>query len=165
MITRGQLKQFDDLTGEDFERHPVWISCRSVDYGEPWYEETDEETFRPWNGNLPADGSKGLLLVRAILELSDGTWYPGFVTPAESEGDLATQQPQIFAGNRRFGFWGGIVGIPVADREALYGALARKQDAIFPIRFTADANLATGVLTGTVAGFYRQDVRGIQVEH
>ena len=39
------LKQFGELVPADFERHPVWIGCHVADYEEPWYEETDEETF------------------------------------------------------------------------------------------------------------------------
>ena len=107
-MTTPELKQFGDLTPEDFERHPVWIGCHTADYDEPWYENTDEQTFRPWTGVLPADMSKGMLLVKARLELRDGSRHTGSVTPAPKEGELATQQPQIFAGNVRFGFWGGI---------------------------------------------------------
>ena len=81
----------------------MWVGCHTLDYDEPWYENTDEETFRPWTGKLPADASAGMLLVKATLELHDGSRHPGFVTPALKEGDLGTQQPQIFAGNRRLG--------------------------------------------------------------
>jgi hypothetical protein len=45
-----ELKQFGDLTVDDFARCPAWISCHVQDYDEPWYDETDEETFRPWTG-------------------------------------------------------------------------------------------------------------------
>jgi hypothetical protein len=81
-MTKPELKQFGDLTAADFERHPVWIGCHTADYEEPWYEQTDEETFRPRTGDLPADPSEGMLLVRATIQLRDGTTLPGFVTPA-----------------------------------------------------------------------------------
>jgi hypothetical protein len=112
-----ELKQFADLVSADFDRHPVWIGCHTTDHDEPWYDDTDEETFRPWTGPLPIDPSEGMLLVRATIELSDGTQFPGFVTPALDEGDLGTQ-PQMFVGGRRFGFWGGIVGVPLRERRA-----------------------------------------------
>lgn len=49
-MEKPELKQFGDLTHEDFDRHPVWIGCHVADYDELWYEDTDEETFRPWTG-------------------------------------------------------------------------------------------------------------------
>jgi hypothetical protein len=163
-MTTPELKQFGDLTPQDFERHPVWIGCHTADYDEPWYENTDEQTFRPWTGELPADASKGMLLVKATLELRDGSRHAGFVTPASNEGDLATQQPQIFAANQRFNFWGGIFGIPEDGRKALYAALGKSRDEVFPLRFSADPSLATRVTTGQVDGFYRIARRGAQVE-
>jgi hypothetical protein len=159
-----ELKQFGDLTSEDFGRHPVWIGCHTTDYGKPWYENTDEETFRPWTGKLPADASEGMLLVKATLELHDGSRYTGFVTPAHTDGDLGTQQPQIFAGGQRFGFWGGMFGFPEAARQALYAALGKQADQVFPIRFSVDPGLATGATTGQVEGFYRYTPRGAQIE-
>jgi peptidoglycan/xylan/chitin deacetylase (PgdA/CDA1 family) len=163
-MTTPNLKQFADLTAEDFERHPVWIGCHTVDYDEPWYEDTDEQTFRPWTGKLPASASEGMLLVRATLELRDGTRYNGFVTPAAKERDLATQQPQVFVGARRFGFWGGIFGVPEKERKALYAALGKNPDQVFPMRFSVDPSLATGVATGQVEGFYRFMPKSTQVE-
>ena len=67
-MAKPELKQFGDLTRKDFERCPVWIGCHTADYDEPWYDDTDEETFRPWTGALPADASQGMLLVRATFE-------------------------------------------------------------------------------------------------
>jgi len=154
-MAKPELKQFGALTREDFERHPVWVGCHTVDYDEPWYDDTDEETFRPWDGDLPAEASEGMLLVRASIELRDGTRHPGFVTPAPDAGELGTQQPQIFASGKRFGFWGGIVGVPVEQRQALYAALGRTADAVFPLRFAADPGLVIGQASGEVAGFYR----------
>jgi hypothetical protein len=65
---KPELKQFGDLTPADFERHPVWIACHTEDFAEPWFNETDEETFRPWTGPLPVGPSDGMLLVRATFE-------------------------------------------------------------------------------------------------
>ncbi|HEY7363183.1 MAG TPA: hypothetical protein VIE37_03670 [Methylomirabilota bacterium] len=159
-----ELKQFGDLGPSDFERHAVWIGCHTADYDEPWYDETDEETFRPWSGPLPVDPSQGMLLVRATLQLADGTAVPGFVTPAFDANDLGTQQPQIFVGGRRFAFWGGVVGVPPRERHALYAALGKPPEAVFPLRFAAEPGLATGVATGDVAGFYRLDGEDVDVE-
>jgi hypothetical protein len=163
-MAKPELKQFGDLLPADFDRHAVWINCHSSDYEEPWYEETDEETFRPWNGLLPVSPADGMLLVRAVLVLADGTRFPGFVTPASREEDLGTQQPQIFIGQRQFGFWGGVLGVPEAERKALYAALGRSRDAVFPLRFNADPKLASGIVEGRIDGFYRQVKSDVRVE-
>ncbi len=158
------LKQFGDLTREDFERHPVWVGCQTVDYDEPWYDDTDEETFRPWNGVLPADAAEGMLLVGAVLELRDGTKCAGFVTPSVGEPDLGVQQPQIFAGGRRFAFWGGVAGTPESERHELYAALGKTPEQVFPVRFRADSGLTTGVADGEIPGCCRYRQKEIQVE-
>ena len=176
-MARPELKQFGELEIEDLRRYPVWIGCHTADYGKPWYEDTDEETFRPYIGTLPASPAEGMLLVRAVFELKDGTRYPGFVTPAAEGWDkghdgraisehnhiLGTQQPQIFVGDRAFGFWGGMVGIPSQAQQELYKALGKGPDAIFPLRFCAEAGLTTGLGDGTIEGFYRRDHDGIHV--
>jgi len=156
-MKKPELKQFGDLVPSDFDRHPVWIGCHTADTEEPWYDETDEETFRPWSGPLPARPSDGMFLVTATINLADGTALPGFVTPAFDEGDLGTQQPQVFVRGRRFGFWGGTSGVPLAKRQAFYEVLGKPLAAIFPLRFGVAPGLAAGAVTGQVAGFYRLD--------
>ncbi|SPE33518.1 conserved hypothetical protein [Acidobacteriia bacterium SbA2] len=163
-MARPELKQFADLIPTDFERHPVWIGCHTADYDEPWYDDTDEQTFRPRTGKLPANPSEGMLLVTASLELHDGTRYNGFVTPAQNPGDLATQQPQIFVGGRRFQFWGGIFGVREEERKAFYAALGKNADDVFPLRFSVDPSLATGATSGQIEGFYRFSRRSVRVD-
>jgi len=75
--------------------------------------------------------SDGMFLVRATLELQDGSRHPGFVTPAFKEGDLGVQQPQIFVGKRRFGFWGGMFGVAEEERQALYTRLGEARTRFF----------------------------------
>jgi len=65
--------------------------------------------------------------------------------------------------DRRFGFWGGMVGIPERAQQELYAALEKEPDAIFPLRFVADPGLATGIVEGQVDGFYRKSSDGIHV--
>ena len=81
MARKPNLKQFGDLTPADFVEHPVWASVHTLDYDEPWYDETDEETFRPWIGELPVSPEDGMFLVRAKLTLADGRVLDGFITP------------------------------------------------------------------------------------
>jgi hypothetical protein len=155
-----ELKQFGELDAEDFQRHPVWIGCHTADYGKPWYDDTDEETFRPYAEKLPADPSEGMLLVRAAISLNDGSTYPGFMTPGSG---LGAQQLQIFVDDRVFGFWGGMVGIAERAQQELYATLGKDPEAIFPLRFVADPGLTTGIVEGQVDGFYRKSRDGIHV--
>ena len=50
MASKPVLKQFGDLTPGDFAKHSVWASVHTLDYDESWYDDTDEEIFRPWIG-------------------------------------------------------------------------------------------------------------------
>jgi hypothetical protein len=158
-----ELKQYADLTVEDFDRHPVWIGCHIADYDEPWYEETDEETFRAWIGALPVDPSEPMLLVRATIELHDGSRYPGFVTPSLDDSDIGSQQPQIFVAGQRFGFWGGMFGADATERQVFYSAIGKRAGDVFPVRFFFDPSLSKGV-AGTLEGFYRSLPEGFRIE-
>jgi hypothetical protein len=159
-----ELKQFGELSPADFDRHPVWVSCHGADDGQPWYDETDEETFRPFTGALPVSQADGMFLVRALFELRDGTGLKGFITPAFHEADLGVLQPHVFVGERRFRFWGGMFGVPAEERQAFYSALGKDADAVFPLRFDGEPGLATGAAAGGIKGFYRGS-REIQVEY
>ena len=158
------LKQFDELTVEDFVQHPVWVSCHVIDYDEPWHEGTDEETFRPWDKALPFDPAETIALVRASFQLANGSRLDGFLTPA-TEPDLGTIQPTVFAGGRSFGFWGGMFGVPESERSAFYAAVGQAPAAIFPISFQAALGLADGHASGVLDGFYRMEDEDVVVEH
>jgi hypothetical protein len=163
-MNRPLLKQFADLTEADFERHPVWIQCHVMDYEEPWHDDTDEETFRPRSGALPAEPGEGTLLVRASGTLPDGSRLPGFLTPAFEAGDLGTMQPHLFAATTLFAFWGGAFGIAPERRAAFYEAVRRGPADAFPLRFAAEAGLSRGVTTVEVLGFYRLSGRQVEVD-
>lgn len=161
MTARPELVQFDDLTPGHFHRHPVWIQCHVPDYDEPWYGDTDEETFRPFLESLPAGPSSGMLLVHAALTLADGTPLEGFVTPAFPEdvagpdSGLGTMQPQLFLpSGRRESFWDGGFPRSAEARQALYAELGRTVDAVFPIEFRTSPDLTHEVAAGIVNGFY-----------
>ena len=50
MPDRPKLKQFGHLTPDDLASHPVWVSCHSVDYDEPWYDDTENLSHFPKTG-------------------------------------------------------------------------------------------------------------------
>jgi hypothetical protein len=156
---RPLLRQFGDLRPQDFDQHPVWVHCHVIDYDEPWYDDTDEETFRPWDKGSPADPAKTMFLVKATLTLTDGTVMSGFVTPQnprDSGGnpDLGLIQPQVFLPNgERVGFWFGILTPPQDEISSFYSVLSKSQQDVFPIAFKANEGLAKGITTGSIPGF------------
>lgn len=158
------LKQFGALVPADFETHPVWVHCHVIDYDEPWYEETDEETFRPWLNDTPVDPAETMFLVRASLRLADGTTLSGFITPQdprvnEGKPDLGLIQPQLFLpSGKRFSFWFGIMTPPKELMTELYASLGKAEAQIFPLAFSADESLAAGIVSGSVPGFCSSDM-------
>ena len=156
MTRKPILKQFADLTPADFVRHPVSVSVHSLDYDEPWYDDADEETFRPWTGQLPVSPAEGMLLVRATLTLADGRTLPGFVTPQPDAEppDLGLMQPQAFLPSGiRCDFWDGMFKRDPKERAVFYEELGHTPASIFPIAYAADSGLATGHRNGTIPGF------------
>ena len=184
-----ELRQVTSLCQNDFEQYPVWIGVHTNDCEKPWYETTDENTYRPWTEALPLPANVDFLLVSALFQLHDKTVFKGFVTPtSESWGlpirpglpalserfggsaavVLGFQLPRIFVsasstGQQWIAFWGGIAGIPLKMRRRLYELLERGPDAIFPIRFKACPGLSLGMAAGQLDGFYKA-MRGNGVE-
>jgi hypothetical protein len=152
------LKQYSDLRPADFEEHPVWVSVHTMDYDEPWYDETDEETFRPWTGALPVDPAGGMFLVAAKFALADESDYPGFLTPAvgePSDHQIGDIQPQLFTPRGdRIAFWFGMSPLDQEVLDDVYGALGVPREAVFPISFAAQSGLALGTASGILRGFY-----------
>jgi hypothetical protein len=154
---RPKLVQFGALTPEHFTKWPVWMSVHIADYDEPWYDDTDEETFRPFDGKLPANPNKWTLLVRAEMTLADGSVFPGFVTPPGAPGrrrDTATIQPHLFGPDGKpHGFWTGVIRSTSAYRSRFYALLGRRPHAVFPIRFHASPELVREGVKGRIEGF------------
>ena len=124
------------------------VTARAIDTN----DDTDEETFRPYTGHVPADSTQ-LLLVAATATLNDGTMFPAFVTPAHTAGDFGTLQPHMFVGGESYGFWGGVVGIPDKRRREFLDACGKDERDVFPVRFSAEPELSTGVTDTEVAGW------------
>jgi len=156
MRQKPLLKQGWDLTPNDFLMYPVWIQCHCVDYDEPWYEETDETTFRPWTGPLPVGPEEGMLLVHASLTLADGTKMSGFLTP-QFEGEplhLGAVQPSLFGpSGELLHFWDGMFKRPSQKRDWCYDVLGKTAKQVFPLTFAAESGLARGQTEGMIAGF------------
>jgi hypothetical protein len=96
MPDRPNLKQFGQLVPDDLLTDLVWVSCHSVDYDEPWYDDTDEETFRPWLSDIPVAADE-MYLVACEFTMADGSRHQGFATPSFEPDDMGLIQPQIFS--------------------------------------------------------------------
>jgi len=94
-----EMKQEYDLKFDDFVRHSVWIGVHNFDSGEPWYELSDEQTFRPWTGALPFDEPRGFVLVTATFELADGSRYPGYFRAVREDWDVPLPPRRMSDGN------------------------------------------------------------------
>jgi hypothetical protein len=154
---RPQLVQFPGLRPSHFASHPVWVQCHGLDDGEKWYDDTDEETFRPWTGPLPVDPAATLFLVQATLTFHDGTREPGFVTPqaAGEPEDMGRMQPSLWLPNGKLeGFWSGTIGRPPTERRKFYAAFGKKADQVFPASCATRPGLTRGRSSISIAGFY-----------
>ena len=168
---KPELKQFGTLIQADFDRIPIWVGVHTFDYDEDWYDETDEETFRPWVGELPVDPSLGMFLVRSQIVLADGTRFVGFITPVKGIGEVADSelgnvQPHLFGSQGSLiSFWGGMFGVSEDAKKSTYDAFERNSKQVFPVRFAADASLTVGRQSGEIRGFGRiMDFKTGQIE-
>lgn len=148
------MKQYADLRPDDFDRHPVWIACHTADYNEEWYDETDEETFRPYTGSLPVT-AKEMYLVRCTFKLSDHSTMVGFATPADAKNAWDLIQPQIFLpGGQWVGVWFGMFPPQNAVKQ-FCESFGKEKESIFPIHFAADEGLTSAVCSGEISGLMK----------
>jgi hypothetical protein len=166
-MNKPLLKQFRSLELADFEKYPVWVNCHVIDYDEPWYDETDEESFRPWAGNTPVDPNSAMFLVKSTFVLADGTVLDGFITPASDTNSdtakvLGVIQPCIFTPSGKvIQFWFGSTPFSDEDLKNIYCSLERASKVLFPIKFEAAPGLAKGIISGAIHGFYYIEKNGV----
>ncbi len=164
---RPILKQFSELKQLDFTKHPVWVHCHIIDYNKPWYNDTNEETFRPWSGKFPVKPSYTTFLVRSAFTLNDGTVYQGFVTPVEEFKDdiqmhLGTIQPHILHPSMGVvPFWYGFRKPRSEEIKNCYKLLQKTAGEVFPMHFKIGPNLSTGISGGKLFGFYHLEKNGV----
>lgn len=156
------LKQHNELRNSDFDAFPVWVGCHCLDYDEDWYDDTDEETFRPWNNKVPSDEEQWMFLVKTDFILADGTTFRGFMSPPEHgiQFDISNQHPIIITENGELiAFWYG--SLPESyfkkDTALTYSLLNKKHEEIFPIKCTILKEMVEGQNTGLILGFERYE--------
>jgi hypothetical protein len=139
MPDRPNLKQFGQLMPDDVVTHPVRVACHSVDYDEPWYDDTDEETFRPWLSEIPVSADE-MYLVACEFTMADGSCHQGFATPSFEPDDMRLFQPQIFSpSGKRYAFWLGM--FPRQEKiTGLYTHFAKGPSSVFGLHKTSLTN-------------------------
>lgn len=157
-MTRPLLKQYGDLSPEDFTRSPVWVCVYPHDSDASWYdfEWINEETMRPYTGPLPVAPAMAYL-VSARFTFADGEMHPGFVSPhPDAERiDFGFAQPTVFApSGKQIGFWRGMRRIDQSELAGFYDAFNKVLQQTFPIDFQALDGLASGITSGRIEGFY-----------
>lgn len=161
VMERPFLKQLGSVTMADLEQFPVWVLCHTIDYSEEWYDDTDEETIRPWIGNIPIDVESTIFFIRTHFVLADGSEIEGFVSHAATPqkkivaSDIASTQPVLLHhSGRQIRFWYGVTKITREDMNCIYTLLGKDKKAVFPIRYRVDGNMATVEQKGEIDGFY-----------
>ena len=154
-----ELKSCFVMKRDDFDRHPVWVCSFHVDRYEQWWTEMDSEPdfdmFRPWLGPTPVDGSTGLYIVRGSALFNDGS---------EHAAVIGGTMPGLIWGPNIFSFWTGPQRISPEEKEAFYRAVDRTSEEVFPVIFSADTSLATGIEDCRAEGFTWIDYNQLRVQ-
>jgi len=82
-----RFRLYDELDAVAFQDHPIWLYVHLNDFGNPVYEECDEEAMRPWPDSYPAP-------VDAICEVA-----AHFIT---ADGRVATGCISLTKGGKPF---------------------------------------------------------------
>lgn len=164
-MPKPKLKQDYQFRAKDFLDAKLWVNVHGLDEDEPWYESTDETTFRQWYGETPVDPKKHLFLVAASMTLANGSVFTGAIYAYQFD-DLSAQdgctlmectQPRIFVGRESFSFWGGRIGVTQEKRKRFYEVLKLSPESIFPIEVMAEEGCVDIAINGKIEGFYRLD--------
>lgn len=158
-MQRPVLKQINDLTVRDLMRHPVWMCIHGLDENKPWYSETDELTYRPWDGALPynrSDPDAEIVVARTRFTFADASSYFGLLTPPYTTGNrVSRMQPALFLTD------GTAVSFYKADRglaEKTLGNLLRRitkeRSRVFPVRYEVSDQVVIPPVSGELVGVY-----------
>jgi hypothetical protein len=161
-MNRPTLKQYSDINEADLNLHPVWLNVHGIDEHEPWYGETNEITYRPWDRVLPYDrlrSSAPRVLVAAKYVFADGSTASGFLTPPvgpNPKGDSPSYtQPEIFVGSgRTVPLYAPVRRLAVAASERLRDAFGRDSSRLFPIHCTVPDSVVTPAYHTELKGIY-----------
>ena len=156
------FKSCEGLELADFEKYPAWIDSHIHDFGDPLYEDLDEETVRPWTDPYPVPPSASCQF-KATLTTASGLTIPGVVTRWSKinakENAMIDHAPIAFLPDgESVVFWHGAV-YQFGDKwlnenkESLYRQLKVSPELIFPIAYSVSDDIVMGGIEGTIPGF------------
>ena len=184
VMFRPEMKRECDLAVADFVRCPVWIGVHNFDVDQPWYEEADEETVRPWTGKIPFNERRGSAIITAQFKLADGSVYAGYchavpanwdapeITAGRNRGNqqralswsemhggnpsslILLQNPVLFVADRSFDFQLRTRELRERQVQDFFALLQKKPSDVFPIQFNGTDGLASGIISSTIEGFF-----------
>jgi hypothetical protein len=105
-----------------------------------------------WLNDIPV-AAEEMCLVACEFTMADGTRHQGFATPASEADDMGTMQPQVFSpSGKRHAFW---LGMSPRQEEisGFYADFAKESSSVFPVIFSAVAELTMAFCSGTIPGF------------
>ena len=161
-MERPTLKQYAGLSEQDLARHPLWVCTHGVDEQEPWYRETNELTYRPWDGRLPFDRLHPPapdVAARVNFTIADGTSLTGLLTlplaPAADDYSPNRLQPiLLLPDGTPVGLYVGAQRLAEETMGTLLRQLHKDRSQVFPIRYEVSEQIASPPVTGELAGVY-----------
>ena len=158
----GECIPTDELTLSHFREHPIWLASHIHDYGDPRYENEDEEAMRPWDGEYPAPPTfSGDVL--AECETASGLKLSGLLTvwnsQEESKAPIMEYEPRVWLPNGdQIPFWHGAVyqfgdKWLTAAKTNFYAEWSLDRDSAFPLSFTIGPDLLQEPIAITIPGF------------
>lgn len=156
------IKSCDDLCADDFDQYPAWIESHVNDFGNPIYEDLDEDAVRPWTGKYPLPVTTCCKL-RASFQAHNGVSFIGTVVHWSDTGPkehcILEHDPTIYLPNgETIAFWHGAV-YQFGDKwlteslQSFYRHYQLDADRAFPLRYTVPSTLIAGGLQGSIPGF------------
>jgi len=149
-------KQISDLTLQDIMQYPSWEFALN----EEDIEGQDEQTVRPYLYSPPLNPNNAYLVVRASFRLSDRTVFKGIIKPVQLDGSIMKPLlpidlfPVILTDGGRVDFWYGMMKPPINEISTNYTIMGKENPLdVFPIQFSSDVDIATGIFEGTLEGF------------
>lgn len=151
LLPDGQvlLKNFLELTLQDFKTYPIWVQCHIIDYSNYWYEQTQEDTVRPYTGPKPAVLNYCFLMLAEFI-FNDGTEFEGFTSPADKIGSIVNAR--VFINNKQEFFWHGGLKPTQQEIDDFYQRIQKKHADIFPVKVQIKNSLAAEEVSIEIKG-------------
>lgn len=157
-----RFRLYDELDAAAFRDHPIWLYVHLHDFGNPVYENCDEEAMRPWPDSYPAPVN-AICDVAARFITADGREAAGCISLTKCGKPLSQpvmdHSPQLFLpSGHKVRFWHGSVYLfgdqfLLRDKSAFYRELGVSPDTAFPLTYAVPDSIVVGGVSGVIPGF------------